>query len=199
LIADASGKGIEAARLSAFTQYAIRTLTGQFSDPAQVLMRFNRLFLDTFADPSSFVVVFLGAFDAPSGTLRYASAGHGSAFIVRPRGVEQLAPTGAIIGLTRDEAYAVHTIGLVAGETLVLATDGLTESRDASGEMLGDDGVVALLRDSLAEPQTICDELASEVLRRSRGEVADDLAILVLRILDADAAPVTATFSTLSA
>jgi serine phosphatase RsbU (regulator of sigma subunit) len=195
LIADVSGKGIDAARHSAFAQYAIRTLSAEYDDPAQVLARFNALFLDTFDDPSVFVVAFLGAFDARSGQLRYASAGHAIAFIVRPEGVEQLAPTGSIIGMERNERYAERTVGLAAGETIVLATDGLTECRDARGEMLGDDGVIALLRGDGADPQALCDRLVGEAQRRAQGEVTDDLAILVLRILDADVSPAAVPFS----
>jgi serine phosphatase RsbU (regulator of sigma subunit) len=199
LIADVSGKGIDAARHSAFAQYAIRTLTAEYDDPGRVLAHFNALFLDTFDDPSVFVVAFLGAFDARSGTLRYASAGHAIAFLIRAGGVEQLAPTGSIIGMERGEIYEERAVQLVAGETIVLATDGLTECRDAAGEMLGDEGVIALLRGSSAEPQALCDRLVREAQRRSRGEVTDDLAILVLRILDTDVEPTAAPFSAISA
>ncbi len=146
-----------------------------------------------------FVVAFLGAFDARSGVMRYASAGHSIAFIQRPDGVEQLAPTGSIIGMDRAETYTEGTIRLAAGDTIVLATDGLTECRDESGEMLGDDGVIALLRQGSAAPQALCDRLVAEARRRSRGEVTDDLAILVLRILDTDVPSRPVTFSTLSA
>ena len=198
LIADASGKGIDAARHSAFVQYAIRTLTAEYDDPAVVLARFNRLFLETFDDPGIFVVLFLGAFDAVTGELRYASAGHSIAFIKRPGGIEQLMPTGSIIGMDADEAYERRSIGVATGDTIVLATDGLTECRDEDGEMLGDDGVIALLRGTTGEPQAICDRLVAEAQRRSRGEVTDDLAILVLRILDANVPAVSAPFSTMS-
>jgi serine phosphatase RsbU (regulator of sigma subunit) len=199
LIADVSGKGIDAARHSAFAQYAIRTLSAEYDDPARVLARFNVLFLDTFDDPSIFVVAFLGAFDARSGILRYASAGHAIAFVVRSDGVEQLAPTGSIIGMDRDEHYAERVVHLATGETIVLATDGLTECRDEHGEMLGDDGVIALLRGDCVDPQALCDRLVAEAQRRSRGEVTDDLAILVLRILDADVSPAAAPFSAIGA
>ena len=198
LIADVSGKGIDAARHSAFVQYAIRTLSAEHADPAVVLERFNRLFLQTFDDPSIFVVLFLGEFNADSGELRYASAGHSIAFIKRPGGIEQLWPTGSIIGLDPEEVYERRTIRLGTGDTVVLATDGLTESRDQSGEMLGDDGVIALLRETSGGAQAICDHLVNEAERRSRGEVSDDLAILVLHILDVNVPSVRVPFSTMS-
>jgi hypothetical protein len=199
LIADVSGKGIQAARHSAFVQYAVRTLAAETSDPAAVLARFNRLFLDTFDEPSIFVVALLGTFDAAAGVLRYASAGHSTAFVVRGGAVEQLPPTGSIIGLDRDESYAVGTVPLQPGDTIVLATDGLTECRDRHGVMLGDDGVAALIASPSPGPQALCDRLLGEAQRRSGGEISDDLAILVLRILGTDVPAGGAPFSTLSA
>ncbi len=198
LIADASGKGIEAARHSAFVQYAIRTLSAQYNDPATILAHFNRLFFATFDDPSVFVVLFLGLFDARSGDVSYASAGHSIAFIKHPGGIDQLLPTGSIIGMDIREEYATRVARVGTGDTIVLATDGLTECRDEHGNMLGDEGVIALLQTTSGEPQAICDRLVAETERRSRGEVTDDLAILVLRILAADVRAASVPFSTMT-
>ncbi len=102
LIADASGKGIQAARHAAFVQYAIRALAAERDDPGIVVERFNRLFIDTFNDPGIFVVLFLGRFDGRTHTLRYVGAGHSTAFVRRGAVVEQLPPTGPIVGLEKD-------------------------------------------------------------------------------------------------
>jgi serine phosphatase RsbU (regulator of sigma subunit) len=183
LIADASGKGIQAARHSAFVQYAIRALASESDDPGDVVARFNRLFGDTFEDPGIFVVLFLGRFDARTHHLRYASAGHSAAFIRRGMLVQQLPPTGPIIGMESDSAYATRSVMLRVGETVLLATDGLTEARDTAGNFLGDDGVATLLASAPIDPQGICDLLVGEVERRSSGQIADDLAILAISVL----------------
>ena len=59
--------------------------------------------------------------------------------------VEQLPPTGPIVGLGPDSTFGVGSVDLPVGATVVLATDGLTEARDESGAFLGDEGVAALL------------------------------------------------------
>jgi sigma-B regulation protein RsbU (phosphoserine phosphatase) len=198
LIADASGKGIQAARHSAFAQYAIRALASERDDPGEVIARFNRLFDDTFADPGIFVVLFLGRFDARTKELRYASAGHSAAFIRRGTNVRQLPPTGPIVGMEPDSSYTTTTIELRVGETVLLATDGLTEARDAAGLFLGDEGVAQILASAPIDPQGICDLLVGEAERRSAGEIADDLAILAISVLAADAGSDTG-FSTMEA
>jgi CHASE3 domain sensor protein len=182
LIADASGKGVEAARHAAFAQYAIRALAADADDPAEVLARFNRLFLNTVEDPAEFMVVFLGAFSARTLTLRYASAGHGTAYVRRGSIVEPLPPTGPIIGLDLTQTYATQTFALALGDVVLLATDGLSEARSARGEMLGEERIVAILRDAPADPQALCDVLVASAEDFSGG-IDDDMAILALRVI----------------
>jgi len=183
LIADASGKGIQAARHAAFVQYAIRALAAERDDPGVVVERFNRLFIDTFNDPGIFVVLFLGRFDGRTRKLRYVGAGHSTAFVRRGTLVDQLPPTGPIVGLGTDSTFGVGTVDLPVGATVVLATDGLTEARDASGAFLGDEGVSAILTSAPLDAQGICDLLLTEAERRYGGSIADDLAILAMTVL----------------
>ena len=183
LIADASGKGIQAARHAAFVQYAIRALAAGRDDPGTVVEGFNRLFIDTFDDPGIFVVLFLGRYDSRTRILRYVGAGHSAAFVRRGTTVELLPPTGPIAGLDLATTYDVGTIVLPIGSTVVLATDGLTEARDTSGTFLGDDGVARLLAEAPLDPQGICDLLVAEAERRYNGQIADDMAILAMTVL----------------
>jgi len=191
LIADASGKGIAAARHAAFAQYAIRALAAGCDDPGEVVTRFNRLFLDTFDDPSVFMVLFLGAFDALSGTVRYASAGHGTAYVRRGEAVEQLAPTGPIVGIDPDHAYGTAALTLDVDDLVLLATDGLSEARGSDGELLGEERVAGLLREGPLDAQALCDLLVASADAFSGG-VQDDLAIVALRVVHEDAAVATA-------
>ena len=183
LIADASGKGIQAARHAAFVQYAIRALAAECDDPGIVVARFNRLFIDTFEDPGIFVVLFLGRFDSRTHMLRYVGAGHSTAFVRRGTVVEQLPPTGPIVGLEPDSTFGVGTVDLPVGATVLLATDGLTEARDADGTFFGDDGVAAMLAAAPLDAQGICDLLLGEAERRYNGSITDDLAILAMTVL----------------
>jgi serine phosphatase RsbU (regulator of sigma subunit) len=192
LIADASGKGIDAARHAAFAQYAIRALAADADDPADVVGRFNRLFIDTFEveDPSVFVVLFLGTFDAPSQTMRYASAGHATAYVRRGTLIEWLPPSGALVGIDRSERYETEIVPLALGDIVVLATDGLGEARSTEGEMLGEERVAALLRDAPSDPQALCDLLVASASAYSGG-VQDDLAIIALRVVRDDESAAT--------
>lgn len=194
LIADASGKGIEAARHAAFAQYAIRALAADTDDPAEVVTRFNRLFLATITDPSAFIVLFLASFDAHGQMLRYASAGHGTAYVRRGTIVEPLPPTGAIVGLDTQQEYTTANVPLAVGDVVLLATDGLGEARGKGGELLGEDRILAVLREAPTDPQALCDLLVASADDYSGG-VTDDMAIVALRVVQHD--NVAAPFDTI--
>jgi serine phosphatase RsbU (regulator of sigma subunit) len=187
LIADVSGKGIEAAVNTAFVKYSIRTLAADLDDPATILERFNSLFIDTIANPQLFVDVFLGLFDTRSGLLTYASAGHGCAFLRHAGAVETLAPTGPIVGVDAGARFERAEIVIAPDDILVLTTDGFTEARDSNGELLGDAAAAALIVDAPGSPQTLCDHLVDIVAAHSGGRIADDLALLALAPIAAQA------------
>jgi len=182
VMADMSGKGIDAAVNTAFVKYSLRTLAVRDDDPAAILNDFNRMFLDTIKDPSLFVVAFVGIFDSRTMSMTYASAGHSGAYLRRGRDVTQLEVTGPIVGLDREFEYASGTVTFLPQDMLVLATDGLTEARDRHGAALDDAGAIALVRESPSDPQACADRLVSAVRRRSGGRIVDDLALLVITI-----------------
>jgi sigma-B regulation protein RsbU (phosphoserine phosphatase) len=64
---------------------------------------------------------------------------------------------------------------------VLLATDGLSEARDPTGEFLGEERIAALLRDAPADPQGLCDLLVISADDYSGG-VQDDMAIVALRV-----------------
>lgn len=182
LVADVSGKGLTAAVETALVKYSIRTLAESETDPGVVLERFNNTFLRSSGDPGAFVSVFLGILDDRDLTLRYASAGHSPVYIRSGRHVTPLSVTGGLIGLKRDDHFASASVELGVGDILVLATDGLTEARDAGGVMLGDEQAMRWIERANPAPQRLADEIVARLRRYGGGRIADDLALLVIRI-----------------
>jgi sigma-B regulation protein RsbU (phosphoserine phosphatase) len=87
-------------------------------------------------------------------------------------------------------------VQLADGDLVLLATDGLSEARNAAGELFGDERIAALVREAPAEPQAVCDLLVVSADDYSGG-VQDDLAILALRVIDKEGSD--ATFDAIAA
>ena len=183
LIADVSGKGVDAAVLTAFIKFTIRGIGLRRRDPGAMLAEFNTAFAQTVENPYLFVSMFVGVLDTETLQLRYASAGHDSAFLRRSSGVSQLAVTGPVLGVM-EEPFETKTVYLEEGDTLVLATDGLTEARNRAGEQLHESGAMQLIEASSHPPQLLADELVAQVRALGGNRTRDDLAVLAIRVHD---------------
>jgi hypothetical protein len=180
LVADVSGKGLSAAVDTAFIKYAIRALLGAEQDPGRVLNRFSALYERNAQRIDTFVVLFLGVIDTRTGDVRYASAGHEPAWLRTGSHVEILPPTGPLIGVMPESMFETRTLKLAPGDTLLVSTDGLTESRDARDRMLDAEGVRRWLEEIEAKAQSTADFIVDRLHSRTSA-IEDDLALLVIR------------------
>jgi sigma-B regulation protein RsbU (phosphoserine phosphatase) len=180
LVADVSGKGVEAAVNTAFVKYSIRMAACAYDDPARILSEFNNVFVRTIKEPNLFVTAFVGIVDMDAKTLRYASAGHATVYLRRLEKVHQLSETGPIIGIESNVIFGERALELVPADMLVLATDGLTEARDTHGRQIEDTGAMRFVGAASTDPQECADALVAAVREHSGGTLRDDLALLVL-------------------
>jgi phosphoserine phosphatase RsbU/P len=180
-IADVSGKGVDAAVLTAFIKFTIRGIALRRRDPGAMLAEFNTAFAQTVENPYLFVSMFVGVLDTQTLQFRYASAGHDSAFVRRAGDVQQLAVTGPVLGVM-EEPFETKTLYLEDGDTVVLVTDGLTEARNRAGEQLQETGAMQLIAASNPQPQLLADELVAKVKAIEGNRTRDDLAVLAIRV-----------------
>ena len=104
VVADVSGKGIEAAVNTAFVKYSLRTLALEIRRPGgNPRRRSIGCSSRRSSDPSLFVVVFVGIFDrAHVAVVRTPAPVTSGAFLRRGGEVTQLGVTGPIIGLDKS-------------------------------------------------------------------------------------------------
>ena len=117
------------------------------------------------------------------GALRAAFAGHPPGMIARASGAaDELPVTGQLLGLLENPRITDVEDQLVAGDALVLYTDGVIEAR-AGHDLFGEQRLAALLRD--VGPRGLgADAIAGAVDEATlafAGSIDDDLAVLVLR------------------
>lgn len=185
LVADVSGKGVDAAVLTAFVRFTVRSIALRSADPGTILTEFNETFGRTIDNPSLFITMFVGILDCTQDVLTYASAGHDSAYVRRAAQgrVEALAVTGPLVGVM-ESSYRSEVKQLSRDDVIVLATDGLTESRTRSGELLGEHGAMEWIAAGPCGAQDLADDLIRRVRKRSGNRPSDDLALLTVRLLN---------------
>ncbi len=190
VVGDLSGKGLAAASQVAtvrnmlrYALYRARTLAGALGGLNALLAEQGLL--------SGFATLFVGAYDSGAGTLTYANCGQEPALLRRGSSgrVERLEPTGAVLGSFEGALFEERTVVLEAGDALAVFTDGMTEVGQSRTQMLGIDGVSALLAEAVSTEQTEnAEAMAEHLVQRlvagvdaaaQGGVMRDDICLLV--------------------
>ena len=137
LIADVTGHGVPAALIASMLKVAFAGQSAHASDPAGVLAGLNQALCGKFED--HFVTAAYLYADLDAKIIRYAGAGHPPLLFSNhsngaARGVEQ---NGLFLGMFPEAAYSYLEMPLHPGDRYVLYTDGLPESKNATGEEFG--------------------------------------------------------------
>jgi phosphoserine phosphatase RsbU/P len=181
-IGDVSGKGISAALIMAMVQ----GLLGVLHELGQPIPEFPSVLnrnLNRYNTGNRFVTLAVGAV-YPDGRLELVNAAHCQALVVRAAGGEViLEPGGPMLGILPSSSWSSDTVTLVRGDTLVLVSDGVTESFSPRGEEFGIEGVLKVARARAAEsPETLGRAVLDAASSHRAGrEATDDVTLLVLR------------------
>ncbi len=82
--------------------------------------------------------MFLAKLDLITGFVKYSSAGHPPAFLLRANGeLEKLSEGGLLLGVLPDASYVSGSFELRAGDVLMFYSDGIIESRNSGEEEFG--------------------------------------------------------------
>ena len=142
IMGDVSGKGVEAASVSAAVKTALGAYAWEGLAPARMVRSLNE-FLLGFSRLETFATLFVGLIDLSDSTIRYCSAGHPPAIMVSADASEIsiLDVQSGVVGAFHDIAYQDGVTRFSPGDVLLLYTDGTTEARDPSGAFFGEEGL----------------------------------------------------------
>ena len=93
--------------------------------------------------------------------------------------LEQLPPTGPILGAFESARYSESVLPLETGDAFALYTDGLTEAGPSRRDFFGIDRLIALLRDDVVSAQALVDRLKGGVEAHTGGVYNDDICLLI--------------------
>ena len=91
---------------------------------------------------------------------------------------------GMILGVMKGVTFEEKNIRLQEGDMLVLYTDGITETRNGSGDLFGRDRLCrAVHAHRGAPPEAVIDGVLAEVrVFSGDGELQDDISLVVMKI-----------------
>ena len=183
IIGDVTGKGIQAAALTALVRHTVRTASEFGCRPAELLGLVDRMLKKR--PTLSVCTAMCLRLDRDGATL--AVGGHPLPMCVTARGVQELGEHGPLLGAFPHASWRDFTFQLEVGSTLVAYTDGFTDARDGAGDRLGFRRLYETLTDLGARPAAdVIDGLSDKLDEFQTGAYADDTAALALHRLADD-------------
>lgn len=182
LAADFSGHGISAAINTFRFHTLIERIPPQGFEPAEWLSILNRPLKDLLP-VGQFATCFYGIIDSRLGTLSYAAAGAPSPMLFHNGQVTMLDASGLMLGVTNNPSLTADTVPFPRGASLLVYSDAMTEADDQSGHLIGEDGLLRLVRQCFPGGENRLARLLAAFDTMAARPLADDLtAICISRV-----------------
>jgi PAS domain S-box-containing protein len=188
IVGDVSGKGAEAAALTALARHTLRAASMLHDDPAVNLALLNRAILRDSQTRDFCTVLYVRLCPGESGIdVRFSNGGHPAPLLLRNDGTVEAIESGRgpLVGALPGARFEEGTLRLQPGELLLMYTDGVTEIR-TSDLGLGE----RVLRSTLsahagASAETVVAAVERNAVELQAGAPRDDIALLAIRARDA--------------
>lgn len=194
---DVSGHGIPAAMVTVSIYQSLSLHTGDIvkkslkappyydvPSPGNVLHELDLEY--PFERFGKFFTISYMLLDAVTGTVRYSNAGHPPPILVRAGGAQEiLAAGGSIVGLGELVPFEEGRVSLDPGDRLYLYSDGITEFRDAGGELFGQQRLLQELGRQGKRPlDAACEKVFDSLDAFGKGSrQSDDMTLLAIEYL----------------
>ena len=192
LLADVCGHGTSVAAVAADLRTLMRRFVNRW-DQAEFVRLLNQQF-SALSKTGTFATAIVSTFFAPSRRLILCNAGHPRPILYRATQKEWSllgcedppclpGPLNLPLGILSITEYECFDVELEPGDCVVTYTDALIESSDADGEMLGEEGVLRILKLlGDVEPEKLIDALLGEIAERYPENLSnDDVTLLIVR------------------
>ncbi len=184
VVGDVSDKGVPAALFMALTYSLIRAEAVRTTSPVQAFRKVNQHLLQMNSS-NMFVTLVYGILDLNSGDFHFARAGHPSPFLLDGEGQVVAVPAarGQPLGLFDDLPIDEQHIHLPPGGTLLLYSDGVSETANLEGAEFGVDLLSqTVISSRMAPAQKICEQLWQDVQSHGEGiPQQDDFTVVAVK------------------
>ena len=195
IVGDVMGKGIPAALLGAatkshFLQALSRLISlstpGTLPEPKDIVTLAHAEVARQLIELESFVTLCYARFDLVERRLELVDCGHTTTIHFRAASgtCALLQGENLPLGVSESEIFEQLSVAVEPGDVLLFYSDGLTETRDAEGELFGVERLSDCLRRyGRLEPRELIERIRLEAVAFASSErFGDDLTLVAVRI-----------------
>jgi serine phosphatase RsbU (regulator of sigma subunit)/ketosteroid isomerase-like protein len=177
VIGDVTGRGAQAASVTANARYTLRTAGTLTGDPVVALQTLNR---ELLSRPGAALcsVAAMAISEDPQEPVRLAIAGHSPPLLIDRRSVTEATVPAPVLGAFPEATWRIEHVYVRPGQQLVMVTDGITEAPGASGRF-GEERLHAELA-GVVSPGLAAQKLEGALHDFTGGDLDDDAAIVAI-------------------
>jgi serine phosphatase RsbU (regulator of sigma subunit) len=177
VIGDVTGRGAQAASITALARYTLRTAAVLTNEPEIALATLNRALLAR-SGTALCSVAALAISEDPEQPVRIAVAGHPPPLLVDGESVTEIGYADPVLGAFEDVEWRIESASIEPGQQLVMVTDGITEATGGNGRF-GEERLRAELAGA-TNPALAVQRLEGALRSFTEGTLDDDVAILAV-------------------
>jgi len=184
-IGDVAGKGVPAAIIMAQFCTLLRVVAHRSNSPREVLMEINNHLLRA-NKADLFVTCIYGVYNSRDGSFSYARAGHEAPVIFNQDGniFQPKLQKGTALCIFPDPEIDVQMVRVPKGDTLLMYTDGVTDTMNGGGTFFGQDNLYQSVSKALHEPvKELCERVLDSLHLYQTKDQFDDATLVFLRMV----------------
>jgi PAS domain S-box-containing protein len=186
VIGDVTGHGFAPALLMVATRALLRANSQNGNGLGQILAHTNTVLCRETAD-DRFVTLLFAQIDPANRSLRYASAGHPTGYVLDASGAvkSHLQSTAPPLGVRPETEFpSVGPVELEVGDLVLLLTDGVLDVRSPSEDWFGAERALSVVRDNRhRSAREIINRLLDAIRAFARNEsLVDDVTVVVAKV-----------------
>jgi PAS domain S-box-containing protein len=179
-LADATGHGVQAAMITMAIKGIYDNIKIYESGIDTIMKVFNNEYVRKYVSLNSLVTAIIIEIDIRNKKLKFVSAGHPPALLLRGSTTLPLKTNGRMIGVMKDNIYKSTELDFHTSDRLYIFTDGIYEEFNSQEEEFGEERLYSILSKNMnvSIEQSIQDVLNSLDLFLEGKEKNDDITIL---------------------
>lgn len=191
LICDVMGHGVRSALVAGMIRALEEQLNEAADEPGRLLTEINRAMCAILkqTDCTIFATAVYLIIDVAAGRISFANAAHPSPLLIQhnPDRVLPMStrPTiGPALGIFDNSQYFTYSHTILAGDLVLLFTDGLFEVENTTGDVFSEERLRDLiLKHASLAPETLMHTIFSETEKFAEGEAfSDDVCLVGIEI-----------------
>ena len=154
---------------------------GDISSPGKIISKVNKLVYQDSKISEVFSTLSVVVIDKKSMTLKYSGAGDMPMFYQgKSNGeIKRIDSKGLLLGYKKESVFEDATLQMTAGDNVLMATDGIIECRNETGDQFGVGNLIKTIQKESFSSSPL-ETLKKDIMNFNQEKFDDDVSVITI-------------------